>query len=85
MPEATAPNPQSDADQLDAAADQAIAACGGNDREAVKALLVANENEALRIYTTALLESDGGSKETKDGGECGRPIRCLGLPMRTGE
>jgi hypothetical protein len=43
MPEATAPNPQSDAEQLDAAADQAIAACGGDAREAVKALLVANE------------------------------------------
>jgi hypothetical protein len=43
MPEATAPNPQSDADQLEAAADQAIAACGGDAREAVKALLVANE------------------------------------------
>jgi hypothetical protein len=43
MPEATAPNPQSDADQLDAAADQAIAACGGDAREAVKALLIANE------------------------------------------
>jgi hypothetical protein len=43
MPEASAPNPQSDADQLDAAADQAIAACGGDAREAVKALLIANE------------------------------------------
>ena len=43
MPEATAPNPQSDADQLDAAANQAIAACGGDAREAVKALLIANE------------------------------------------
>ena len=29
-------------DQLEAAADQAIAACGGNAREAVKALIVAN-------------------------------------------
>ena len=38
----TAPNPQSDADQLEAAADQAIAACGGGAREAVKALIVAN-------------------------------------------
>jgi hypothetical protein len=48
MPEATAPNPQSDAEKLDAATDQAIAACGGVAREAVKALLVANgflENE----------------------------------------
>ena len=43
MPEATAPNPQSDAEKLDAAADQAIAACGGDAREAVKALLIANE------------------------------------------
>jgi hypothetical protein len=43
MPEATAPNPQSDAEKLDAATDQAIAACGGDAREAVKALIVANE------------------------------------------
>jgi hypothetical protein len=43
MPEATAPNPQPDADQLDAAADQAIAACGADAREAVKALIIANE------------------------------------------
>jgi hypothetical protein len=43
MPEATAPNPQPDAYQLEAAADQAIAACGGDAREAVKALLIANE------------------------------------------
>jgi hypothetical protein len=38
----SAPNPQSDADQLEAAANQAIAACGGDAREAVKALIVAN-------------------------------------------
>jgi hypothetical protein len=39
----SAPNPeQSDADQLEAAADQAIASCGGDAREAVKALIVAN-------------------------------------------
>ena len=38
-----APIPQSDAEQLDAATDQAIAACGGDAREAVKALIVANE------------------------------------------
>jgi hypothetical protein len=38
----SAPNPQSDADQLEAAADQAIAACGGDAREAAKALIVAN-------------------------------------------
>jgi hypothetical protein len=42
-PDTPAPNLLSDADQLDAAADQAIAACGGDAREAVKALLIANE------------------------------------------
>jgi hypothetical protein len=37
------PNPeQSDADQLEAAADQAIAVCDGDAREAIKALIVAN-------------------------------------------
>jgi hypothetical protein len=37
------PNPeQSDTDQLEAAADQAIVACNGDAREAVKALIVAN-------------------------------------------
>lgn len=34
---------QSDVEWLEAAADQAIAACGGDAREAVKALLIANE------------------------------------------
>jgi hypothetical protein len=43
MPPDSAPNPQSDADELEAAADQAIAACGGDAREAVKALIVAND------------------------------------------
>lgn len=43
MPEAAAPKLQSDAQALEAAADQAIAACGGDAREAVKALLIANE------------------------------------------
>ena len=32
-----------DPDQLEAATDQAIAACGGNARDAVKALIVAND------------------------------------------
>ena len=43
---------------LEAAADQAIAACGGDAREAVKALIVANgfletENDALRASVSA--------------------------------
>ena len=47
MPHNAAPNPQADAAtdaaKLEAATDQAISACGGNARDAVKALLVANE------------------------------------------
>jgi hypothetical protein len=43
MPRGAAPNPQADADRLEAAADQAIAACGGDVRDALKALIVANE------------------------------------------
>jgi hypothetical protein len=43
MPPDAAPNPQADTDRLAAATDQAIAACGGNARDAVKALIVANE------------------------------------------
>jgi hypothetical protein len=43
MSESAAPNQQADADRLEAAADEVIAACGGNVREALKALIVANE------------------------------------------
>ncbi|MGY4325685.1 Cdc6-like AAA superfamily ATPase [Bradyrhizobium sp. LB7.2] len=43
MSKATASHPQSDVEWLETAADQAIAACGGDAREAVKALLIANE------------------------------------------
>jgi hypothetical protein len=43
MPQSAAPNPQADTERLKMAADQAIAACGGNARDAVKALIVANE------------------------------------------
>jgi DNA-binding SARP family transcriptional activator len=43
MPQSAAPDPEADADRLEAAADQAIAACGGDVRDALKALIVANE------------------------------------------
>ena len=43
MPQSAAPNDPAEADRLEAAADEAIAACGGGAREAVKALIVANE------------------------------------------
>jgi hypothetical protein len=43
MPQSAAPNPQGDADRLEAATDQAIAASGGDVRAALKAMIVANE------------------------------------------
>ena len=36
-------NPQPEPDPLESAANQAIAACGGDVRETIKALIVANE------------------------------------------
>jgi hypothetical protein len=53
-----ATEPMSPIVELDRAADQAIAACGGDAREAVKALIVANgfletENEVLRASVSA--------------------------------
>jgi hypothetical protein len=43
MPQSAAPIPQADAERLEAATDRAIAACAGDARDAVKALIVANE------------------------------------------
>jgi hypothetical protein len=43
MSQSVAPNPQADVDRLEAAADEAIAACGGDVRDALKAMIVANE------------------------------------------
>jgi len=43
MPANVEPNPQADANRLEAAVDEAIAACGGDLRDALKALIVANE------------------------------------------
>ena len=44
MPRDAVPkDPQADVDPLEAAADETIAACGGKARDAVKALIVANE------------------------------------------
>jgi hypothetical protein len=36
-------NPQSESERLDAAADDAIAACGGDMKSAIRALILANE------------------------------------------
>jgi hypothetical protein len=43
MPRSAAPISQADADRLVTATDEAIAACGGDVRQAVTALIVANE------------------------------------------
>jgi hypothetical protein len=43
MPADPNSQPTSEPDRLEAATDQAIAACGGDARDAVKALIVANE------------------------------------------
>lgn len=43
MPQSAGPHPQADAEWVEVAADEAISACGGNARNAVKALIVANE------------------------------------------
>ena len=59
MPPDTAPNPQANADRLEAAADQAIAACGGNVRNAVKALIVANEFLEAQIADLQAAVSNG--------------------------
>lgn len=50
---ASAPNRPPDPDRLEAAADHAIEACGGDAREAVKALIVANEFLERRLEEMA--------------------------------
>jgi hypothetical protein len=59
-----APNPQSDLDQLEAAADQAIAACGGDAREAVKVLIVANHFLDAELEKLRAAVSSGYSRGT---------------------
>ena len=71
------PNPQSDADQLEDAADQAIAACGGDAREAVKALIVANhflETDLERLRAAVSM----GMREGSCSRRC-RVIRRIGI------
>jgi hypothetical protein len=56
---APVPNIQADADRLEVAADQAIAACGGNARDAVKALIVANEFLETQVKELEAAVSNG--------------------------
>jgi hypothetical protein len=43
MSQSVGPTPPADVDRLETATDEAIAACGGDVRDALKALIVANE------------------------------------------
>jgi hypothetical protein len=52
LPELT---PQSESERLDAATDQAIAACGGDLRSAIRALILANE--FLEYEVTELMKA----------------------------
>jgi hypothetical protein len=59
MPQGAAPNPQADADRLNTATDQAIAACDGDARRAVKALIVANEYLEAEVKALQAAVSNG--------------------------
>lgn len=59
MPQTAAPNSKAEVDRLAAATDQAIAACGGNARDAVKALIVANEFLEAEMKTLQAAVSNG--------------------------
>jgi len=57
-------NPQSENDRLEAAADEAIAACGGDMRSAIRALILANEYLEYELQTKV---SQGFTRGVKHG------------------
>jgi hypothetical protein len=61
MPQTNEPNPQPEPDRgrLEAATDQAIAACGGDARDAVTALIVANEFLEAQVRELQAAVSNG--------------------------
>jgi len=63
QPEST-PDPQSESDRLDRAADQAIEMCGGDMRSAIRALILANE---YLEYEMRLKVSSGYMRGIKHG------------------
>jgi stage V sporulation protein SpoVS len=67
MPQSVAPSSQADAEQLETATEQAIAACGGNARDAVKALLVANEYLESEVRELQAAVSTGYARGYKFG------------------
>jgi hypothetical protein len=54
--------PDNEADQLEAAADQAIAACGGDMRSAIRALILANEFLEHEVKELMIAVSAGYSR-----------------------
>jgi hypothetical protein len=58
MPSVTQDQPP-DPDRLEVAADQAITACGGHARNAVKALIVANEFLEAEVKQIQAADSNG--------------------------
>jgi len=59
MPALPEPNPQSENDRLDAAADEAIAACGGDMRSTIRALILANEYLEYEVAALFVAVSKG--------------------------
>ncbi len=51
MAEASSADPQSDSERLNAAADEAIAVCGGDLRSTIRALILANEFLEYELQT----------------------------------
>jgi len=58
----TTPNDDNEADRLEAAADQAIAACGGDMRSAIRALILANEFLEYEVKELMIAVSAGYSR-----------------------
>jgi hypothetical protein len=58
--------PTPELDRLEAATDQAIAACGGDAREAVKALIVANEFLEAHVSELQAAVSNGYVRLPRD-------------------
>jgi hypothetical protein len=59
MPQSAVPNTQADAERLEAATDEAIAACDGDARHAVKSLIVANEFLEAQVRELQAAVSNG--------------------------
>jgi hypothetical protein len=62
MLESPVPDPHEESDRLDVAADEAIAACGGNMRSAIRALILANDYLEFELDNCQAAVSRGFSR-----------------------